>query len=216
MGAMTQRHASETTHLLEEAAAGGEEAWRSLVGQNHERLRRMIALRLDPRIQVRVDPSDVLQETYLEASRQLSDYLRNPVLPFFLWLRQLAGNRLSKLHRRHLGTQKRSTGREVSLYRGALPEASSAALAAHLLGRECRPSEHAIRAELKIRLQEALNRMDPLDREVLSLRHFEQLTTPEVARVLEISEAAAAKRYLRALLKLKEIVSAIPGFSEGR
>jgi hypothetical protein len=99
----------------------------------------------------------------------------------------------------------------VALYRGALPEASSAALAAQLLGRDCRPSEAAVRAELKMRLQEALNRMDPLDREVLSLRHFEQLTTPEVARELGISEAAASKRYLRALLRLKDILSQMPG-----
>jgi RNA polymerase sigma-70 factor (ECF subfamily) len=196
---------------LELAAAGEDEAWRSLVGQYNDRLRRMVALRLDPRLQGRIDPSDVLQETYIEAARQLSDYLRDPAVPFFLWLRQLAGHRLFKLHRSHLGAQMRAAGREISLYRGSLPEASSAALAAQLLGRESRPSEAAVRAELKLRLQEALNRMDPLDREVLSLRHFEQLTTPEVARVLGISEAAAGKRYLRALLRLKEILSLAPG-----
>jgi RNA polymerase sigma-70 factor (ECF subfamily) len=109
----------------------------------------------------------------------------------------------------------RDPGREVSIYRGALPEASSAALAAQLLGRECRPSEAAVRAELKIRLQEALNCMDAIDREVLSLRHFEQLTTAESARVLGISEAAAGKRYLRALLRLKTVLSQAPGGPEG-
>src|SRR5262249_34670923 len=159
-------------------------AWRSLLDEYHDRLRRMVALRLDPRLQGRVDPSDVLQETYLEASKQLADYLRDPALPFFLWLRQLAGHRLYKLHRHHLGTRIRDAGREVSLYRGALPEASSVALAAQLLGRECRPSEAVARAELKLRLQDALNRMDALDREVLTLRHFEQLTSAEVAREL--------------------------------
>jgi RNA polymerase sigma-70 factor, ECF subfamily len=109
----------------------------------------------------------------------------------------------------------RDAGREVSLYRGALPEASSAALAAQLLGRECRPSEAAVRAELKIRLQEALNSMDAVDREVLSLRHFEQLTTVETARVLDISEAAAGKRYIRALMRLKTILTELPGGPEG-
>lgn len=99
----------------------------------------------------------------------------------------------------------------MSLYRGALPEASSAALAAQLMGRDTRPSEAAVRAELKIRLQEVLNQMGPLDREVLALRHFEQLTTAEVARELDISAAAAGKRYLRALLRLKEILSHAPG-----
>jgi RNA polymerase sigma-70 factor (ECF subfamily) len=211
MGPRSIGDASETRRRLERAAAGEDDAWRSLVAQHHDRLRRMVAVRLDPRLQGRVDPSDVLQESYLEAVRQLDDYLRDPALPFFLWLRQLTGHRLFKIHRHHLGTQMRDPGREVSLYRGALPEASSAALAAQLLGRECRPSEAAVRAEVKMRLQEALNRMDPLDREVLSLRHFEQLTTPEVARELGISEAAAGKRYLRALLRLKDILTQMPG-----
>ena len=108
----------------------------------------------------------------------------------------------------------RDARREVSLYRGALPEATSAALAAQLLGHQTRPSEAAVRAEVKIRLQEALNGMDPIDREVLALRHFEQLTNAEVARVLRIREAAAGKRYLRALGRLKEILSQLPGASD--
>jgi RNA polymerase sigma-70 factor, ECF subfamily len=208
---MPNGDAGDTRRRLEGAAAGEDDAWRSLLDECHDRLRRMVALLLDPRLQGRVDPEDVLQETYLEASRQLAGYLRDPVLPFFLWLRQLAGNRLFKLHRHHLGAQRRDAGREVSLCRGALPEASSVALAAQLLGRECRPSEALARAELKLRLQEALNRMDPLDREVLTLRHFEQLTSAEVARELGISQAAAGKRYLRALLRLKETLSHAPG-----
>ena len=202
---------SATRRRLERAAAGDQRAWREMVGKYDDRLRRMVMVRLDPRLGVRIGPSDVLQETYLEASRQLAEYLRNPALPFFLWLRQLAGHRLYKLHRFHLGAQARDAGREVSLYRGSLPEASSAALAAQLLGRECRPSEAAVRAELKLRLQEALNTMDDLDREVLSLRHFEQLTTAETARVLGISEATAGKRYVRALVRLKDVLIRMPG-----
>src|SRR6185437_5511369 len=143
---------SEIRRRLKQAAEGDDEAWRTLVGQNHNRLRRMVVLRLDQRLQGRIDPSDVLQETYFEAARQLADYVRNPTLPFFLWLRSLAGNRLFKLHRRHLGARMRDVSREVSLYRGAWPGASSAALAAHLLGREHTPSEAAVRAELKLRL----------------------------------------------------------------
>jgi RNA polymerase sigma-70 factor (ECF subfamily) len=211
MGPHPHADAEAPDDRIERAAAGDNDAWQSLVAQYHDRLRRMVAVRLDPRLQGRVDPSDVLQESYLEAVRQLADYLRNPALPFFLWLRQLAGHRLFKLHRLHIGVQMRDAGREVSIYRSALPEASSAALAARLLGRECRPSEALVRAELKLRLQEALNRMPALDREVLSLRHFEQLTTPEVARELGISEAAAGKRYVRALLRLKDILSEMPG-----
>jgi RNA polymerase sigma-70 factor (ECF subfamily) len=171
----------------------------------------MIALRLDQRLHGRIDPSDVIQEAYLEASTRLEDYLRQPTMPFFLWLRFLTGQKLMELHRHHLGAQMRDAGREVSLYRGSLPETSSAALAAQLLGHGTRPSEAAVRAERKIRLQEALNTMDPMDREVLALRHFEQLTTREVAQVLGIKEAAASKRYLRALRRLKEILNSMPG-----
>lgn len=200
---------------LERAAAGDAESWERLLAEHQPRLRRMVALRLDPRLQGRLDPSDVLQEAYLEAARQLPDYLGDPKLPFFLWLRLITGQRLSKVHRHHLGTQMRDAGQEVSIYRGGMPEASSAALAAKLLGRECRPSEAAVRAERKLKLQEALNRMDPLDREVLTLRHFEQMTGPEAARVLGISEAAAGKRYLRALAKLKELLARLPGGLEG-
>jgi RNA polymerase sigma-70 factor (ECF subfamily) len=208
---MARQDSSATRRRIEKAAAGDQDAWCSLIERYKDRLRRMVTLRLHPRLQGRLDPSDVLQDTYLEASRQLSDYLRNPVLPFFLWLRQLAGNRLFKLHRRHLTAQARNAGREVSLQKGGFPVASSAALAAQLLGPECRPSEAAVRAELKLRLQEALNVMDPLDREALVLRHFEQLTTAEAARVLEISEAAAGKRYLRAVVRLKDILAQMPG-----
>ena len=211
MNDMAGQDSSATRRRIQRAASGDQDAWRSLVERYHDRLRRMVMVRLDQRLQGRLDPSDVLQETYFEAARQLADYLRNPVLPFFLWLRQLAGTRLFKLHRYHLTAQVRDAGREIPPYRGGWPEASSAALAAQLLGRECRPSEAALRAELKRRLQEVLDLMDPLDREALVLRHFEQLTTVEVARVLGISRAAAGKRYLRALLRLKEILAEMPG-----
>src|SRR5205814_3692723 len=114
-------------------------------------------------------------------------------------------------HRQHLGTKMRAAVREVALYRGTLPEASSAALAAQLLGRDTRPSEAALRAERKILLQQALNSLDPLDREVLALRHFEQLSSAEVALALGIQKSAASKRYVRALKRLKEILRNMPG-----
>jgi RNA polymerase sigma-70 factor (ECF subfamily) len=156
----------------------------------------------------------VLQEVNLAAAEHVADYLRMRAMPFFLWLRGIAANKLLELHRRHLGTPMRDARREVSLYRGALPDATSAALAAQLLGHQTRPSEAAVRAEAKIRLQEALNGMDPLDREVLALRHFEHLTNAEAARVLQIKEAAAGKRYLRALERLREILAQMPGGME--
>jgi RNA polymerase sigma-70 factor (ECF subfamily) len=202
---------SETNDLLRRAAGGDPESWGALFDRHEGRLRRLIAFRLDQRLQGRLDPSDVIQETALEAWQHLADYLREPAVPFFLWLRGIAGNKLRALHRHHLGTQMRDARREVSLYRGTLPETTSAALAAQLLGHGTGPSEAAIRAEAKVRLQEALNGMDPLDREVLALRHFEQLTPAETARVLGIKEKAAGMRYLRALKRLKEILASLPG-----
>ena len=203
---------SETTlEMLKQAAAGDAAGWERLLGRYHDRLRRMIAVRLDPRLQGRFDPSDVLQETYVDALSRLPEYLREARMPFFLWIRYLTAHRLGRIHRAHLGRRMRDAGREASLYRGAMPEASSAALAAQLLGKECRPSEAAVRAEQQLRLQDALSRMDPIDREVLSLRHFERLTRAEAAQVLNISGAATAKRYFRALERLRQILALLPG-----
>jgi RNA polymerase sigma-70 factor, ECF subfamily len=202
---------SETGRLLSAAAEGDQESWGALLERHRDRLRRMVALRLDPRLQGRIDASDVIQETYLEASTRVAEYLRRPGMPFFLWLRFLAGQKLVTLHRHHLAAEMRDASREVSLYRGRLPETSSAALAAQLLGRDTRPSEAAIRAEMKIRLQEALNRMDPLDREVLALRHFEQLSLAETAQVLGLTESGASRRHLRAVKRLKEVLRQMPG-----
>jgi RNA polymerase sigma-70 factor (ECF subfamily) len=206
------RQDNEPSDLLKRAAAGDQQALGELLARHRERLRRMVQLRMDRRLQGRLDPSDVLQETYFEVAGSLADYLRDPSMPFFLWLRLLTGRKLQALHRYHLGTQARDAGREVSLYRGALPQASSVSLAAQLLGRLTSPSLAAVRAELQIRLQEALNSMDPLDREVLTLRHFEQLSNAETAQVLGIKEAAASNRFVRALKRLKQILMSAPGF----
>jgi RNA polymerase sigma-70 factor, ECF subfamily len=204
-------NSSETNQLLEQAAQGDPQGLGTLLAKHGDRLRRMVALRMDRRLQGRIDPSDVIQEAYLEASVRLAEYLRDPSMPFFLWLRFLAGQKLVTLHRHHLGVQMRAVGQEVALCRGPLPEASSAALAAQLLGHDTRASEAAIRAELKVQVQEALNSMDALDREVLALRHFEQLSRAEIAQVLGVSEAAAGKRYIRALERLKRALGRLPG-----
>jgi RNA polymerase sigma-70 factor (ECF subfamily) len=204
-------NSTETNALLQQAAAGDSQRWGELLTRHKERLRRMVALRLDQRLQGRLDASDVLQEAYLEAWSRLGEYVRDPAVPFFLWLRFLVGQKLITLHRHHLGREMRDAGREVSLYRGALPEASSAALAAQLLGHDTRPSEAALRIELKIRLQSALNQMDPIDREVIALRHFEQLSRAETAQALQMRESAVSKRYVRALERLKDILASMPG-----
>jgi len=174
----------------------------------------MVRLRLDRRLQGRLDPDDVLQEAYLDFARRLPEYAANPSVPFFLWLRSLTGQRLIDLHRQHLGAKMRDANQEVSLYRGALPQASSVSLAAQLLGRLTSASQAAIRAETQIRVQEALNSMDPMDREVLTLRHFEMLTNDETAQVLGIKKSAASNRYVRALKRLKDILALLPGWGD--
>jgi RNA polymerase sigma-70 factor (ECF subfamily) len=198
--------------LLRRLQAGDQRAPGELFQRYRGRLRQMVRLRLDRRLQGRVDPSDVLQEAYLDLARRLPEYVANPKIPFFLWLRLLTGQRLLMIHRQHLGTQMRAVGHEVSLHSGPLPQASSASLAAHLLGRLTTPSQAAVRAEMQLRLQEVLNDMDPTDREVLTLRHFEELSNSETAQVLGLQKAAASNRYVRALKRLREALANIPGF----
>jgi RNA polymerase sigma-70 factor (ECF subfamily) len=177
-----------------------------------ERLRRLVRLRLDRRLQGRVDPSDVLQEAFLDFQARARDFVQRPDMPFFLWLRFLTGQRLQLIHRHHLGTQMRDAGREVSLQRGAMPQATSGSLAAQLLGRFTSVTQAVQRAEMQLILQEAINAMDPLDREILALRHFEELSNEETAQVLSIKPSAASSRHVRALKRLRESLRTTPGF----
>lgn len=176
-----------------------------------DRLHSMVRLRLDRRLQARVDPSDVLQDVYLEASRRLGDYLRKPCAPLFLWLRRLTGQRLLQVHRFHLGAQRRGAAKEISIDRGAMPHTTSEALAMELLAHGASPSAVAAQSERKASLEEALRLMEPIDREILALRHFEQLSSAQAAQLLGIEAATARKRYLRAIGKLREILQALPG-----
>jgi RNA polymerase sigma-70 factor (ECF subfamily) len=201
--------------LLARAEKGDRGALDSLFGRHRERLVWMVRLRLDRRLQGRIDADDVIQETYVEAFERLPDYLRERKLPFFLWLRFLAGQKVLQLHRHHLGAQRRDPRLEVRLHGGPLPEATSVALAHQILGRHTAPSEAAARAELRVKLEEALNEMDPVDREILALRHFEQLTNAEAATELGLEEAAASKRYVRALRRLKGVLAQMEGGSGG-
>jgi RNA polymerase sigma-70 factor (ECF subfamily) len=213
---VTSPGSSEPEALLSRALAGDEGAFAALFNSQRERLRRLVRLRLDRRLSGRIDSDDVLQDAYLEARRRLVDYARDPqALPFHLWLRLVTGQKLIDLHRFHLGAQMRDAGMEVSLHRGALPQATSVSLAAQLLGKITSASRAAIRAEHKLILQEALNGMDPIDREVLTLRHFEHLSNDETALLLGLTKKAASNRYIRALRRLKEILSSIPGMDAG-
>jgi RNA polymerase sigma-70 factor (ECF subfamily) len=204
-------NSSDTVDLLQRARTGDSQALNEIFARYRDRLKRMVELRLDRRVLARMDASDVIQDAYLQVAQRLEDYLKAPNLPLFLWLRLVVGERLTTLHRRHLGTHMRDAGLEVSLYRGALPAASSAALAAQLLGQHTSPTQAAVRAERLLRIQEALNSLDPIDREVLALRHFEQLSRAETAQALGIEEPAAAKRYIRALKRLKDVLAEMPG-----
>jgi RNA polymerase sigma-70 factor, ECF subfamily len=203
---------ADLPQLLVQAAAGDATALTQLFSRYRKPLKQMVRLRLNRQLQGRIDDSDIVQEAYLEAARRLPDYLANRPLPFFLWLRHITGEKLIDAHRRHLGAQMRDAGQEISLHRGPMPAASSGSLAAQLLGQLTSPSQAAIKAETRLRVQEVLNTMEALDREILALRHFEQLTNAEVAATLEMNESTASSRYLRALKRLKDELSQFPGF----
>jgi RNA polymerase sigma-70 factor (ECF subfamily) len=200
--------------LIERATAGDESALAELLERYRARLRQMVRLRLDPRLQGRVDPSDVIQDAYLDLARKIRDPALRPELPFFLWVRLVVGERLLRVHRHHLGVAMRDAGREISLEHASMPGASSSFLAAHLLGRLSSASRVAVRAEMQRQLQDALNGMDPIDREVIALRHFEELSNADAAQVLGTTKAGASKRYVRAMLRLQVVLDGIPGLSE--
>jgi RNA polymerase sigma-70 factor, ECF subfamily len=205
--------ASDSSGARASNSPGGDErALVELFAQCRARLRRMVRLRLDRRLQGRVDPSDVLQEAHVDVAKRAKEYLADPTMPVFLWLRYITGQRLLATHRKHLGAQMRDADLEVSLHRGALPQATSISLAELLLGRLTSPTRAARRAEMQVRLQDVLNTMDPIDREVLTLRHFEELSNGETAQILGLTKSAASNRYMRALLRLKETLAGVPGF----
>ncbi|MFT3879550.1 MAG: sigma-70 family RNA polymerase sigma factor [Gemmatales bacterium] len=194
---------------LKQAARGDQAGWQAVIARHHARLRRMVGLRLDPRLRGRVDPSDVLQEVYLDATRDLPNYLEKKAATFapFIWLRQLAGTRLAKIHRTHLDAQTRDVRKEVPLHGLHYPGVSSVMLAEEILAISNDPGKVAAHADLRFKVLSAIESLDEIDREVLILRHFEHLTTEETAVVLNITTAATGKRYLRALERLREVLT---------
>jgi RNA polymerase sigma-70 factor (ECF subfamily) len=191
--------------LLSRAARGEAAARQQLLVQHQERLRQMIAVRLDRRLAARLDPSDVLQEVLAEACEKLSDYLQERPIPFYPWLRQLAWERLAKLHRHHLQAQKRSTLREQP-WQWQPSDESAQALANRLLARGSGPSGHLLHEELRRRVREALVRLRERDREILVMRYLEQLSTREMAAVLGIAEGAVKTRHVRVLERLRGLL----------
>jgi RNA polymerase sigma-70 factor (ECF subfamily) len=196
----------ETQELLDQARRGDRAAAERLLAGHREPVRRMIDLRLDPAIAARLDASDVVQEVLLEASRRLDDYLRDPAMPFPLWLRHIARDHIIDAHRRHRQAQRRGVDREKPLVPAAFADRSSLELAAQFLDQELTPASAAIQQEMQRRLHAAISELGEDDREVVLMRHFEQMSNQEVAAVLGLSEAAASMRHLRALRKLKTLL----------
>ncbi len=195
----------DTEQLIEQASRGDDAARQQLLGRHRDRLRRMVACHLDPRLSARIDPSDVVQEALAAAARELSDYLRERPLPFYPWLRRLAWERLVKLHRRHLHARRRSvTSEEPGAL--ALPDSSVVELARKLVASSTSPSEQLIRQELQERVRAALALLGERDREVLLMRYVEGLSTRETAASLGISEGAVKMRHLRALDALHRLL----------
>lgn len=191
--------------------AGDESAFAEVFAEHRERLWRMVHFRLDRRLQGRVDADDILQEAYLDAVKRLPHFAESQPMSLFVWLRLIVGQTLIDVHRRHLGAKMRDAEREESVQQ-RLSEGTSISLSFHLLAHLTSPSQAAARAELMTLVEEALSGMSDTDREVLALRHFEELTNSEVAEVLGLERKAASIRYVRALARLKTVLQKIPGF----
>lgn len=205
----------QTQELLSVARRGDADAVNRLLERHREALRRMIDMRLDRRIRQRVDASDVVQEVLVDAHRRMNDYLSNPAMPFHLWLRQMAQDRLIDAHRRHRDAARRSLDREQPLAIAGTDDRSTIELAAQIWDRELTPAAAATVRELQQRFAEAVEKLDEQDREVVLMRHFEQLSNGEVAETLGLTAPAASMRYLRAMRRLRELLDAEGGDASG-
>lgn len=205
---------AQNLELIDRVVQGDEEALGELFSQHRDRLWRMINFRMDPRLHGRVDADDILQEAWLSVVQRIDHFLADASRSIFVWFRLIACQTLIDIHRRHLGTQKRNASMEFSIHRGWSSESTSFSLSFHLLGHLTSPSQAALREEASQQLKQALSTMNDIDRDVLALRHFEQLSNRETAQILGISDQAASDRYMRALSRLKSVLSAFPGFSD--
>ena len=178
------------------------------------RLKTLVSLRMDRRLHGRVDPSDVLQEAYLDLAKRVDRFCQREDMSFYVWLRLVVAERLQKFHRTHLGAEMRDVRREVPIRQHGSRNATSLSLAAALLGEYSSVVQKAIRHETQIALQQKMDELEPLDREIILLRLFEGLTNQESAEVLELTKFAASKRYVRAMKRLRTLLAEVPGFGE--
>ncbi len=204
-----------TLDLLNEAADGDQSAVNRLMNRHREAVLRLVRMRLDQAVARRVDASDVVQDVLLEASQRLTDYLQNPVMPFHLWLRQLARDRMIDMHRRHRGARRRSVDREQHFGGMGDDEQSATDFANLLRDAELTPAAAAVRKEMQDRFLVAVDQMDESDREIIMMRHFEHLGNGEVAAALGLSPPAAGMRYLRAVRRLRELLGVEDGSTHG-
>ena len=197
---------THTAALIERAKEGNPQAVESLLDRHRDGLRRMIQLRLDQKIQRRVDVSDVVQEVLIEASRRLKDYLENPVMAFHLWVRQIAKDRIIDAHRRHRVSAKRSIDREQPLVVSGDNDHSTMELVGALCDPALTPAAAATQREIAKQVEAAIGLLPSIDQEILLMRHYEQLSNQDIAAALQLTEPAASMRYLRALRRLREII----------
>ena len=203
-----------TAKLIENAVNGDKNAAAKLFEIYRRRLRRVLQLRLDDRLKGRLDPSDLLQEVYIEFAKSIAQYRIEQGGSLFVWLRHLAQRRLQMVHRMHLNSQKRNACLEVSYGANSFAQSSAVQLVNGLLSENSTPSNKVLRREVQSRVQEVLLSLAPLDRAILDLRHFEQLSNKEAAEVLGVTEAVASVRFIRALRRLKKLLVAIPGIGD--
>lgn len=206
--------ADDTPDLVQKARGGDEAALATLFSRFRDKLERTASFRLDHRLRGRLDISDVLQETFLDARQRLPHFAAKPEMSILGWLRAVLTQRIVDLHREHLGAQARDVNREVPLSLVAT-DATTRCLVGKLIADQSSPSEAVQRAELAAQLSAALEAMDPLDREVIALRHFEELSNGEAAEVLGLEISAASKRYVRALRRFRDVLAGIPGLGIG-
>ncbi|MBS0262081.1 MAG: sigma-70 family RNA polymerase sigma factor [Planctomycetes bacterium] len=211
-----ERGDARVAALSQRIIDGDKSALAELFSIYRPRLWRMVNFRLHPRLQGRVDPDDVLQDAWIMAVNRISYFLRDATHSSFIWFRMIVNQTLIDLHRHHLGAEKRNAARDVSVNSAWASDSTSSSMAFHLSGNLTSPSSAVNRAELAQQLDTILQGMNEIDREVLALRHFEELSNSETARVLNMSEQAASGRYIRALGRLKQILEIVPGFLDDK